>query len=427
MRFRDWDRNLKIRLLGESLMNLLFWMFFPFMSIYFMDSFGKKTTGFMLVLSQLAGVISNLIGGWCADRFGRRRMMLVAATCQVLAFLLFTFANSPWFHSPALTFACFAFLGVGASLYWPACQAMVADVVKPEHRNEVFAVFYTATNIAVVLGPVLGGIFFFHYRFPLLIAATLSSLFLAVLIARFIRETAPTHDRSGGAIETERKWHQFLFEQLRDYRIIFADRNFLLFLVGGILVAQTFLQLDLLVAIYVAESVPVQPLISFGDWSVRTGGSAFYSWLVAENGLLVALFTVWVTRMVCRWREKHAFILSAVLYGSSMIAFTHSPSLWTGIMAILLFTAGELMAVGVQEGFISKLAPEHLRGQYFAAASLRFTVSRTIAPLSIPLASFAGYTWTFWIFASLAFLGAGTYHVMFRRLEGKRTDKRMAA
>lgn len=73
MRLRDWDRNLKIRLFGEALMNITYWMFFPFLTIYFADEFGKEQAGFLLVFSQVFSVMANLMGGYCADRFGRKR------------------------------------------------------------------------------------------------------------------------------------------------------------------------------------------------------------------------------------------------------------------------------------------------------------------------------------------------------------------
>ncbi|KYD15998.1 hypothetical protein B4168_2674 [Anoxybacillus flavithermus] len=41
MKIRDWDQNLKIRLFGESLINITFWMFFSFMAFYFTEAFGK--------------------------------------------------------------------------------------------------------------------------------------------------------------------------------------------------------------------------------------------------------------------------------------------------------------------------------------------------------------------------------------------------
>jgi MFS transporter, DHA1 family, multidrug resistance protein B len=70
----------------------------------------------------------------------------------------------------------------------------------------------------------------------------------------------------------------------------------------------------------------------------------------------------------------------------------------------------------LQDGFISKLAPESMRGQYFAAASLRFSIGKTIAPAAIPLSAWVGYPWTFAILGLIAFAGAFLYHLLFRNL-----------
>ncbi|PTX64509.1 putative MFS family arabinose efflux permease [Melghirimyces profundicolus] len=418
MRWKDWDRNLKIRLLGEGMVHILFWMFFPFMAVYFADSFGKGAAGGLLILSQVIGVFANLVGGYCADRFGRKRMMVASAFGQGVAFVFFALANSPWYDSPVLSFVCFTALGVFGSLYWPASHAMVADLVKPEYRNQVFAVFYTAINIAVVIGPVLGGLFFFEHRFTLLLTAAAVTLILTFVIARCIRETVPRPDDASGFRESkDLPWYRFLAVQLRDYRVILSDRNFVLFILAGILAAQTFMQLDLAIAVYVTEMIPVQSFIAWGDGSVTTGGAEFFGWLMAENGFLVVLFTVRVTRWVDRWREGPVFVVSSLLYGVSMLVIGSSTHLWVAVGGIALLTVAELLVVGLQEGFVSKLAPEDLRGQYFAAASLRFSIGRAIAPFAIPMAAWAGYAWTFVVLAAFAFVSASVYHVLFRRLE----------
>jgi predicted MFS family arabinose efflux permease len=82
-----------------------------------------------------------------------------------------------------------------------------------------------------------------------------------------------------------------------------------------------------------------------------------------------------------------------------------------------VFTFAELMGAGLQQSFVSRLAPDHMRGQYFAAASLRFTISRTIAPLAIPMTVLLGYGWTFFVLTILALLSAALYWVMFYSFE----------
>ena len=414
MRIKDWDRNLKIRLFGEGMMNVLFWMFFPFMAIYFSDSFGKGMAGLLLVLSQVVAVVANLVGGYCADQYGRKRMMFVSAIGQGITFIVFALANSPWFVSPMLTFVSFSVLGIFGSLYWPASHAMVADVVAEKDRNTVFAVFYTALNISVVVGPILGGIFFFQYRFALLLIAALVSFGVAVLISVFIRETAPERMEKKLVADSSTRWTSFIWEQLRDYRVIVQDKVFLMFILAGILVAQTFMQLDLLIAVYLSESVPQQPVVSFFNRVIIADGNRIFSWLISENGLLVALLTVYMTSKMSRFKERNVFIASCLIYALSMVMFGQTTHVWMLAIAMFIFTMGELMVVGIQEGFVSRLAPEHMRGQYFAAASLRFTIGRTLAPAAIPLTALIGFQKTFNLISLLAIAAAVIYMMMFK-------------
>ena len=79
-------------------------MVFPFLAIYFAAEFGTSMAGILLVASQVFSVGANLVGGYCADRFGRRTMLFFSATAEGLAFILFAFANSPWLDSPVLSF-----------------------------------------------------------------------------------------------------------------------------------------------------------------------------------------------------------------------------------------------------------------------------------------------------------------------------------
>ncbi|RDU35696.1 MFS transporter [Neobacillus piezotolerans] len=307
MRIRDWNKSLKSRLIGEVFMNITYWMLFPFLAIYFADEFGKTMAGMLMILSQIFSVTSNLVGGYCADRFGRKRMMVFAATGQGLSFFIFALANSPFYNSPLLAFAGFTLAGVFGAFYAPARDASVADMVPEEHRSVVYAVFYTSFNIAVVIGPILGGIFFFLYRFELLLFATVVCLLLAWILYRFSHES---------------------------------------------LSPQTMMEMK-----------------------VKSSG--------------------WI---------------GAIKYGNFYIF----------ILAMFIFTMGELLIVGVQQSFISKLAPENMMGQYFAAASLRNTIGRMIAPLSIPMTAWFGFVWTFMILTGLAVVSAFLYLIVFTLFEQKR-------
>ena len=159
-------------------------------AIYFADEFGTSMAGILLVISQVFSVGANLVGGYCADRFGRRTMLFFSAIAEGVAFILFAFANSPWLDSPMLSFVAFTIAGMAGSFYHPASQAIVADVVPEKDRSTVFSVFYTSINISVVIGPIVGAVLFFNHRFALLVTGIIFCL-VGLAIRLLTEETLP--------------------------------------------------------------------------------------------------------------------------------------------------------------------------------------------------------------------------------------------
>ncbi len=408
MNWRSWDLNLKVRLIGETIFHTFFWMFFPFMALYFTDVFGKEWAGMLLTIPPLLGVFTSLIGGQLSDRFGRRPAMLFATALECAMFLLFTFSGSPWIDY-------FAFIGLtlASSIYWPASQAMVADLTPEEERRGVFAAFYTALNVGVVIGPVLGSIFFVHYRPQLMLACTLISLAYLIALFLLIRETVPESAKAANRAE---KQTNLLLEQWKSYSLIFRDKTFALYIVSGILTATVYLQLDLYMGVYVKEYVPVQPLFSWGDWSFSIGGTEVFGWMVGLNGLLVVLFTMAVTRWFSHWRDRDLLILSSALYGLSFFAIGCTTHVWLLFGCVALFTFAELIRTPVVQSFVSKYAPEEMRGQYMGASTLQFSVGRFLAPLAIGLSHWLPPTGVFGVILLCSLTSVLIYAWMFRRL-----------
>ncbi|WP_308637461.1 MDR family MFS transporter [Paenibacillus silvisoli] len=417
MRIRDWDSNLKIRLGGEAAFNVIFWTFFPFLSIYFTRAFGKGWTGILLVLSQLLSVFASLLGGYCADRFGRKRMMVVAAWGQALGYGLFAVSASPWLQMPALGFISFTLASFFGSLYWPASQAMVADVVDEKHQASVFAIFYTAANMAVVVGPLLGSLLYEDNPYSVLVTAAVICMLLAIFMNVRLQETLPEQVAERKRSTAGESWYRSIGTQLRDYKIIATDRVFLLFVVAGVMLSQTFMQLDLLFPVFLKETVELSTIFSFGDWSLQVTGQQLFGLIVSENGLFVALFTVLVTKWIAGFRDKTIFFGASLLYAVGIQMFGLMSGFWGFTLAIAVFTLAELMSAGPQQAFVARLAPDEMRGQYFAAASLRYTLGRTLAPLSIPLTGWIGFSWTFTLLAVLAVLSVFIYNSMFNQFE----------
>lgn len=247
-----WNKNLKIRLVGEGLFNLCYWMYFPYMAIYFSSQFGVQLASILMMIPPFVQLFGQLIGGVIADTLGRRTTMLIGASIQAVMFALFALSTESW-----LDYVAYVLIGIGGALYSPASDAMVADLVPDEERKHVFATFITVKNIGAVLGPVIGATLFFSYRTPLLWACTLIlSVYLLII-----------------------------------------------------------------------------------------------------------------------------FILSCLLNGSSLFLMSMTTNLVLLIVLIVTFTLGEIVRAPVINHFVSRHAPEAMRGQYMGASNMQYTIGRMLAPL----------------------------------------------
>lgn len=52
MQIRLWNTNLKVRLFGEALFNMLVWMYFPFIAVYFGNALGNDIAGMLMTVPR---------------------------------------------------------------------------------------------------------------------------------------------------------------------------------------------------------------------------------------------------------------------------------------------------------------------------------------------------------------------------------------
>jgi len=396
-------------LAGEGLFNMLFWMYFPFITVYFGDALGPRAAGLMMTVPPIFAMIGSLIGGALADRWGRRPPMLLGAALQTVLFAAFAMSPSPW-----IDYLAFIGIGFGGAVYRPASSAMVADLVPAEERREAFATFMTVNNVGAVLGPALGAVFFFHYRQELLWSCAAVLLAYFVAISFIVRETKPASARR----PTDAASMTRLFrEQWNGYGVIFRDKVFLVYILAGICALIPIMQLDLYLPVYMIEHVPAQSLFPGVGETLRLSSTEVYGWIVGWNGLLFVLFILPVTRGFRSWRERDVFILSSLLAGVGTFLVGLNSNLWYLFLVTILFTFGEMVRSPVAQSFISRYAPEQARGQYMAADSLQNTIGKFMAPVTVFLSAWLPPMGVFGLILLFSLVSVGLYVILFR-MEG---------
>lgn len=113
---------------------------------------GSHTYGVIISCYALMQFIFSPILGALSDRFGRRRIILVATAGSALDY--FIMASAPtlaWFFVARIIAGCTA--GVLST-----ANAYIADITPPEKRAQSFGLLGAAFGIGFIIGPVAGGI-----------------------------------------------------------------------------------------------------------------------------------------------------------------------------------------------------------------------------------------------------------------------------
>jgi len=374
--FRSLHRNLQIRLVDGFISMLLGNMLFPFMTIYFAQSFGEEVAGLLLVLNVLIGLLAGFYGGYIADRIGRKRTMVIGETTRLVAFVIMMLANSPWLESPLLTFAMFTLAGVCWGISGPAHEAMMVDVSTPENRKFVYSIQYWAINFSLMLGGVIGGFFFQSYRFELYIGVVIAQTISLLLLLFFIEETHKGQKPAAAA--DGQKQPGVLRQMIGNYKLVFRDNRFMLYVVASLFLMAVEHMGRAYVGVRLASEFGTQELFSFS-----VDGVKMFGLLGSENSLLVVLTTALFVAWVSRHTERKMLMLGITCYsvGFAVQAFTNSPWLLFGFMA--LATVGELIWVPIKQAMMADLAPQENRSAYMAVNGLVYRGAMILGSFSI--------------------------------------------
>ena len=149
-----FSRPARFYLGAEFLMWTAHGIFAVLFNLYLVEAGASEGFVGRAVSSSGAGmVIAALPAGWLADRWGRRRTLMLGAVLEGAGHLLRALST----HAPVVLGAGFA-AGLGQSLFQIAAAPFLTDHSTPRERTHLFATFFASALLAGVVGNVLGGL-----------------------------------------------------------------------------------------------------------------------------------------------------------------------------------------------------------------------------------------------------------------------------
>ena len=149
-----FSRPARFYLGAEFLMWTAHGIFAVLFNLYLVEAGASEGFVGRAVSSSGAGmVLAALPAGWLADRWGRRRTLMLGAVLEGAGHLLRALST----HEPVVLGAGLA-AGLGQSLFQIAAAPFLTDHSTPRERTHLFSTFFASALFAGVVGNNLGGL-----------------------------------------------------------------------------------------------------------------------------------------------------------------------------------------------------------------------------------------------------------------------------
>lgn len=287
----------------------------------------------------LPGILLFLVAGHVADRFERRKLIVLCysgfALCSALL-LLISLRGAPSVYP---IYAVIVLLGIVRSLNGPVSRALLPQLVPEEHFPSAIAWASSVFQFATILGPSLGGVVYAAFRGPSAVYS-LGLMLTSFAILGTLRIKAQSKQRLPEPVNLQRI--------LAGFHYIWREKVIL----GSI-------SLDLF-AVLLGGSVALLPvyareILQTGPWGLGLLRSA--------PGVGAAVMAVLLAYKPLKRRAGITMLWCVAGFGVATILFALSRSLTISLVALFFVGATDMVSVIVRQMLIQLGTPDEMRGR----------------------------------------------------------------
>ncbi|ASR00022.1 MFS transporter [Streptomyces sp. 11-1-2] len=361
--------------------------------------FFVKTTSLSLVAVGAALTAGQLLAlpvppfiGLLLDKYGPRTVVAAGNWISVAGFIGFLFSHAAW------QIVLWQFVvQLGSTAFWMGNSPLIVLVARGAERARWFGFVRALRNVGVGFGGAVSAVALSIGTVTGL-RAVMATNVVSFAVAGWLVITLRGADRSKAAAagpaepepaEPEQAAGEPTGQPSGGYRTVLRDTRYLRLVAANISFVFASTVITVLLAVYAADNLDV------GAWIVGV--------LVVLNATMVALLQTLASRWIEARRPVTVLVLALLLNAAAFVVFGTLLVLpgWAMIagllIAMVLYTAAEILSSPPTSELSVVMAPEHLRGRYLGVYQMSWSVGGAVAPalLTALLEGGAALPWVF--------------------------------
>jgi len=291
-------------------------------------------------------VVLLLPAGDLVDRFDRKRILVLAWAAQALCSGLLLWLTATGSTELGLYYAVLVLFGCARAFNGPTLQSLLPQVVPRDQLAQAIALNSMLMKVAVIGGPLLGGVLY-------AVAGSLAYVVccLSLLLGMALLALVPVRYAEKAAAMESTAWRRFTagIAYIRSRPLILGVISLDLFavLLGGVVA---------LLPIYAQEVLHVGPE---GLGALRSA--------IALGAFLMGIYLS--IRAITRHVGMVMFAAVAV-FGVANLVFAFSTVFWLSFLALLVAGAADMISVYIRITLIQLATPDAMRGRVNAVNML---------------------------------------------------------
>ncbi|MEY2168498.1 MULTISPECIES: MFS transporter [unclassified Rhodanobacter] len=308
--------------------------------------------GLIGLVQFIPSVLLALPAGHVADQYERRRVVLIGQVVEWTAIVLLAVLTlTHRIHETGILALVFA-IGVAKAFESPSMQSLLPALVPPAILPRAVAVSGSAFQMAMILGPAVGGLLYVAGPGVVYLSAAALYLVAATMMALLRYEQTPPK-REPATLKSLFAGVHFIRERKDVLGVISLD--LFAVLLGGA---------TALLPIFARD------ILHTGPWGLGL--------LRAAPAVGALLMSLWLAKHDLQRRVGMTMFASVAGFGVATLVFAVSSALWLSLAALFALGAFDMVSMVIRGSLVQLDTPDAMRGRVNAVNSIFINTSNQL-------------------------------------------------